>query len=350
MVSNVTLKDVAAEAGVSAQAVSLVMNKKSKGQIADATRKQVLRAAAKLGYCRNASAGILRGADTKAAAILTSQRLTDIVDEHLVNLVMQMTSCLNGAGYACFFTELNVPDAGNLQKIRDLLSRGVRRFIVIGSIWNDKEIFELLRSANARCFHYGNSSGKGIRFSFRQAFRDLRDVLTPEQFSGFRFILNGKITNISSRARIEGLSVLPGTAEDHIFDYPLKTFNGPGSQLDMAEQGYEAMRSLRERQPDCRTAFCYNDHFLVGALRYCVENHIIPGRDITLGCVNESCTVSMSPFPLLIFRHPLEKIIASAGSWLQGKEVASIQCFEMVLIRNHAAARAGLYEGMRDER
>ena len=32
MVNNVTLKDVAAEAGVSAQAVSLVMNGKSEGQ------------------------------------------------------------------------------------------------------------------------------------------------------------------------------------------------------------------------------------------------------------------------------------------------------------------------------
>ena len=344
MVSNVTLKDVAAEAGVSAQAVSLVMNEKSEGQLSAATREQVLRAAAKLGYCRNASAGILRGADTKAAAILTSQRLTDMVDEHLVALVTQMTSCLNGAGYACFFTELNVPDTGNLQKIRDLLSRGVRRFIVIGSIWNDQEIFDLLRASGAKCFHYGESPGQGIRFSFRQAFRDLWDVLTPGQRNGFKFILNRKITNISSRARIEGLSVLPGTAEDHIFDYPLITSNGPGSQMDMAEQGYEAMESLRKQHPDCRAVFCYNDHFLVGALRYCVENHIIPGRDITLGCVNCSGTVAMSPFPLLIFRHPLEKIIASASDWLKGEEEATMQCFEMVLIRNHAAARAGLYE------
>ena len=349
MVSNVTLKDVAAEAGVSAQAVSLVMNEKSKGQLSDATREQVLRAAAKLGYCRNASAGILRGADTKAAAILTSQRLADMVDEHLVSLVMQTTSRLNASGYACFFTELNVPDAGNLQKVRDLLSRGVRRFIVVGSIWNDREIFDLLRSAGAKCFHYGNSMEGSIRFSFRRAFLSLWDVLSPEQRTGFRFILDRRNNNISSRARIEGLSVLPGTAEDHIFDYPLITSNGPGSRMNMAEQGYKAMTALRERHPGCRSVFCYNDHFLVGALQYCVENHIIPGRDITLGCVNESSAVSLSPFPLLIFRHPLEMVMASLKNWLEGKD-AGEQCLEMVPVRNHAAARAGLYEGIRYER
>ena len=190
MASNVTLREVAAEAGVSAQAVSLVMNGKSEGQLSRRTCELVLRAVEKLGYCRNASAGALRGADTKAAALLTSQRLADIIDEHLINIIMQVTSRLNADGYACFFTELNVPDAGNLQKIRDLLSRGVRRFVVLGHIRNDREILDLIRGSGAECFHYFNNLGPGIRFSFRQAFRSLWEMLTPEQHSGFRFILN----------------------------------------------------------------------------------------------------------------------------------------------------------------
>lgn len=348
MVSNVTLKDVAAEAGVSAQAVSLVMNEKSKGQLSDATREQVLRAAAKLGYCRNASAGILRGADTKAAAFLTSQRLADMVDEHLVSLVMQTTSSINANGYACFFTELNVPDAGNIQKVRDLLSRGVRRFIVLGSIWNDREIFDLLRAADVKCFRFGNPSDSRIRFSFRQAFLSFRDVLTPEQLAGFRFVLNRKNRHASCRNRIDGLSVLPGTADDYIFDYPLITANGPEAKRYMAEQGYDAMKLLRERHPECRASIFFNDHFLVGALQYCVENGLMPGKDIHLGCVNGSSAAALSPFPLLMIRHPVEKVIASVKDWLKEEEVPA-QCLDMILVRNHAAVRAGLYEGIRYE-
>lgn len=348
MVSNVTLKDVASEAGVSAQAVSLVMNEKSKGQLSDATREQVLRAAAKLGYCRNASAGILRGADTKAAAFLTSQRLADMVDEHLIDVVMQTTSSINANGYACFFTELNVPDAGNLQKVRDLLSRGVRRFIILGSIWNDREIFELLRAADVKCFRFGNPADSSIRFSFRQAFLSFQEALSPEQRSGFRFVLDRRNRHASCLSRIDGLSVLPGTAKDHIFDYPLTTANGPGARQYMAEQGYDAMKALRERHPECRAAIFYNDHFLVGALQYCVENGIVPGKDLTLGCVNASSTAALSPFPLLMIRHPVEKVIASVKDWLRGEEVRE-QCLDMILVRNLAAARSDLYEGVRYE-
>ncbi len=344
MASNVTLREVAAEAGVSAQAVSLVMNGKSEGQLSRRTCEQVLRAVEKLGYCRNASAGALRGADTKAAALLTSQRLADIIDEHLVNIIMQVTSRLNADGYACFFTELNVPDAGNLQKIRDLLSRGVRRFVVLGHIRNDREILDLIRSSGAECFHYFNNLGPGIRFSFRQAFRSLWNVLTPEQRSGFRFILHPN-NDRTCLARIDGLKALPGKTSVHIFDYPLHTHNGPDSRLDLAQQGYTALTELLKRHPDCRSVFFYNDHFLTGALQYCVENGLMPGKDITLGCINWSSEVAMSPFPLLSIRHPVEEIVACIGSWLKQPENTE-KCLDMELFRNHAAVRARLYEGI----
>ena len=344
MVSNVTLREVAAEAGVSAQAVSLVMNGKSEGQLSRRTCEQVLRAVEKLGYCRNASAGALRGADTKAAAMLTSQRLADIIDEHLINIIMQVTSRLNADGYACFFTELNVQDAGNLQKVRDLLSRGVRRFVVLGHIRNDLEILDLIRNSRAECFHYFNNLGPGIRFSFRQAFRSLWDVLTPEQRSGFRFILHQNEVR-ACLARIDGLKALPGKTSDHIFDYPLHTHNGPDSRLDMARQGYTALTALLKRHPDCRSVFFYNDHFLTGALQYCVENGLMPGKDLTLGCVNWSGEVAMSPFPLLSIRHPVEEIVACIGSWLNKPENTE-RCLDMELFRNHAAVRARLYEGI----
>ena len=344
MASNVTLREVAAEAGVSAQAVSLVMNGKSEGQLSRATCEQVLRAVEKLGYCRNASAGALRGADTKAAAILISQRLADIIDEHLLNIIMQITSLLNADGYACFFTELNVPDAGNLQKIRDLLSRGVRRFVVLGRIWNDREILELIRRSKAECFHYYNNLGPGIRFSFRKAFRSLWDVLPPEQRAGFRFILH-PTTDRACLARIDGLKTLPGDVSSHIFDYQHQTSNGPDARQDMAQQGYAALTELLKCHPDCRSVFFYNDHFLTGAVQYCVENGLMPGKDLTLGCVNWSGEVAMSPFPLLSIRHPVEEIAACIGSWLN-KPDNTEKSLDMALFRNHAAVRARLYEGI----
>ena len=349
MVNNVTLKDVAAEAGVSAQAVSLVMNGKSAGQLSTATREQVLRAVEKLGYCRNASAGALRGADTKAAAILTSQSLAAIIDEHLIDIVMQVTSRLNSDGYACFFTELNVPDAGNLQKIRDLLSRGVRRFIVLGNIWDDKEILGLIRRGGAECFHYNNTLGRGVHFSFRKAFRQLWKILPPEQRSGFRFVLDPKNTDRSSLARIDGLKALPGEPADHIFDYPFHTSNGPGSRERMAAQGYDAMGSLLKHHPECRSAVFFNDHFLAGALQYCVENGLMPGKDLTLGCINHSSAVALSPFPVLIFRHPVERVIAAIANWLDKAENTEVR-LDMELFRNQAAVRARLYEGSKPQR
>ena len=80
-------------------------------------------------------------------------------------------------------------------------------------------------------------------------------------------------------------------------------------------------------------------------MQYCVENGLMPGKDITLGCVNWSSEVAMSPFPLLSIRHPMEAIAACIGSWLNKPENQE-KCLDMELFRNHAAVRSHLYAGI----
>ncbi|WP_328539369.1 LacI family DNA-binding transcriptional regulator [Streptomyces sp. NBC_00344] len=93
-----TIKDVAAQAGVSTAAVSKVFN--NTGRISEPTRLRVLDAADRLGWSPSASASALRRARTHTVAMVV-RRPTDVLgtDPHFSELITGLESELSPRGY-----------------------------------------------------------------------------------------------------------------------------------------------------------------------------------------------------------------------------------------------------------
>ncbi|MET9528962.1 LacI family DNA-binding transcriptional regulator [Streptomyces sp. NPDC006649] len=93
-----TIKDVAAEAGVSTAAVSKVFN--NTGRISESTRRRVLETAGRLGWSPSASASALRRARTHTVAMVV-RRPTDVLgtDLHFSELITGLESELSPRGY-----------------------------------------------------------------------------------------------------------------------------------------------------------------------------------------------------------------------------------------------------------
>jgi DNA-binding LacI/PurR family transcriptional regulator len=93
-----TIKDVAAEAGVSTAAVSKAFNRT--GRISEPTRLRIMDAAARLGWSPSASASALRRSRTRTVAMVVS-RATDVLgaDPHFTELITGLESELSPRGY-----------------------------------------------------------------------------------------------------------------------------------------------------------------------------------------------------------------------------------------------------------
>ncbi|MFE2638680.1 LacI family DNA-binding transcriptional regulator [Streptomyces scopuliridis] len=93
-----TIKDVAAEAGVSATAVSKVFN--NTGRISEPTRLRIVEAAARLGWSPSAAATALRRSRTHTVAMVV-RRPTDVLgaDPHFSELITGLESELSPRGY-----------------------------------------------------------------------------------------------------------------------------------------------------------------------------------------------------------------------------------------------------------
>ncbi|MFF7330081.1 LacI family DNA-binding transcriptional regulator [Streptomyces sp. NPDC090306] len=93
-----TIKEVAAEAGVSTAAVSQAFN--GKGRLSGATRQRILDAALRLGWSPSAPAAALRSARTRTLALVV-RRPTDVLgaDPHFSELITGIEGELAPRGY-----------------------------------------------------------------------------------------------------------------------------------------------------------------------------------------------------------------------------------------------------------
>src|SRR5258708_26477999 len=90
-----TQKDIAAAAGVSQAAVSLVLNKAETPSVPAATRERILKLAGELGYQPNHPARMFRSARTMALACV----IPDITNPFYPGLVRGLQSVAAPAGY-----------------------------------------------------------------------------------------------------------------------------------------------------------------------------------------------------------------------------------------------------------
>lgn len=117
-----TSADVAARAGVSRATVSMVLNNRTQGTVAEATRERVLAAAQELGYARSAIAVSLREQRTRTLGLITDEIATSPWAGRMVRAAFQEAA---EHGYMAITVDLSLRGSSLEGALRTLAERQV---------------------------------------------------------------------------------------------------------------------------------------------------------------------------------------------------------------------------------
>ncbi len=133
MPKSVTIKDIAAEAGVSIALVSFVMNNrigsdgKRKYRVNEATREKILEVASRLNYQPSSAARMLRSGHSKVIGVL----LSDISNVFYGEIARQLEEMAFLHGYTVLFGSTDeCPDKLGVL-VRSFMDKGVEGFIIV---------------------------------------------------------------------------------------------------------------------------------------------------------------------------------------------------------------------------
>ena len=123
----VTIKDVAAEAGVSFQVVSAILNNCSYARASKETRQRVTDAARKLNYVPNISARILQGGSSRMTGVLVDSRAS----ENVLRVLAALEKCAVVRGCRLLISEAHDDPQRLWEGCRELQQYGVDGIIAL---------------------------------------------------------------------------------------------------------------------------------------------------------------------------------------------------------------------------
>jgi DNA-binding LacI/PurR family transcriptional regulator len=309
----VTIKSIAAEAGVSFQAVSAVLNNKGNSRVSSATRERILDIAAKLGYKVNFGYRIMHGQSTGTVGIVTAMRKLE-KDAHVRELVLKLMHRLNLAGYATYFSNSMTRDTdANLAQIRELISRGTEHFIFIGSPLGHERIEEEIVRRKCTLIGWNSYFKRNLQTDACSASVELQNFLREKSGQIPRLMLSGE--KYFANKRFAALRTFYSEmSEDEIWDkYVIQVPALQWDESDIAgksfELGYNGIAEYLKNNPDTRSVACFTDNFALGAASWCSKNGLTVGKDIFLAGFNNIEAVRFYPHPISSAEHPVDESI-----------------------------------------
>jgi LacI family transcriptional regulator, galactose operon repressor len=271
----VSLKDVAARAGVSFQTASKVLNG-HRGVASAATVERVRRVAEELGYVPNALArGLVRRSSVTIGILVD-----DLADAALALFVAGAQTALAGEGHAVLLTALG-PDGDAAGSLRKLLEHRVDGVLVVApSIEHDREAAAALRpglplvSLNRLPGAQAVLLGSDHRMTGQLAADHLVEL-------GHRRIATvvGPRRRDVVRTRLAGFKDALEAAGVELPDHRI------GESLWSAESAYAAAAALLDADPTITAVFAQNDLMATGVLRLLADRDLpVPGRVSVIGC------------------------------------------------------------------
>jgi LacI family transcriptional regulator, galactose operon repressor len=289
---NVTIQDIARQAGVSVSTVSRVLNKTV--PVARAKRAAVLTAVDALGYRPNVVAQELARGHTLAVGVLP-QRISNPFYSRLLKGVEQG---LRGTPYYPLFASGEQPEE-EAQALDMLLRHRVEALILIGGNIPDEKLLELskrmsivaiarhVRGLEQRCVRVGNEEG---------AYKATRHLLDM----GHRRIahITGLRTHSDAIARRAGYE--RALAEEGIARDPHLILEG-----DFEEQsGLAAAESLVKTGTRFTAIFAANDQMAVGAMLALFRHGLAIPQAVSLVGFDDQPSAAYTCPPLTSIRQP----------------------------------------------
>ena len=308
-----TIKSIAAEAGVSYQAVSAVLNGKTNCRVSPQRRDAILEIARKCGYSPNFGYKLMRGHATHTVAIVAGMKQIKS-DEHVRELILKLMQELNRQGYSTYFNNMMTPDAeNNIREIRDLITRGAEHFIFIGSPVGHIEIENELRNNNRTFIGWNSYFSRNLKSASLEASTAILDFLMRESGEIPFLILPKQADKNGARYQALKKIVEENAPSASIDDYIITTSNFLWEEKDFNskafEFGYKGTEIAFSKNKIPKALAYFTDQFALGGITWCYEHNVRIGKDIFLSGFNNIEAIRTSPFPVASAAHPVDDAI-----------------------------------------
>jgi LacI family transcriptional regulator len=298
----VSIKTVAARAGVSFQTASKVLN--GKGSVSEQTRQRILDAASQLGYVPNAVARGLVTRSTRTIGVVAS----DLSDDVLAQFVVGAEREARQQGHSVIISIVGGDGKDGVRHVRDLVERRVEGILLaapelerqprVGEILGPSVPVVSIHSVpGARVTLVGSNHVEtgllATRHLIQHGYRRIGTITGPRS----RRVVHSRQRGYEQALQEAGIPFDAGLIEEGNWH---------------VEGGYAAAARLLARSPDLTALFVQNDTMAIGVLSLLHER----GRSAPAGCAVASCddipAARHTIPPLTTIRIPLYETGAAA--------------------------------------
>ena len=302
-----SLKDIAQECGVSVSTVSQILKNSPRDYSSEQTRAKVRETARKLGYRRNYGYRLMRGQKTMTVAIMASMEHMRS-EEHVSKLVIELMSCFDRHGYASYFNTFVYDAQENLNKVRDLLARGVECFVAVGAPVGHKELEREIEGQGGYLISTSHEFRNHIFMSDLSASRRIVCYLYERAGENFCFFpcsnpLPGRFAALKEVFKHLSQEELLRRHTCRCISYKECRGNYPDFAF---REGYAATEKACGMNPRLRGFFYENDGLALGGIAYLVQSGRQIGRDVWVAGYNNDSAIRNAPYPVSSVDHDWE--------------------------------------------
>ncbi len=313
MSPTVTLKEVAARAGVSYQTVSKVLNRKT--QVSKETEARIFQTAEELGYRPNQIARNMRAQRSFMIGYSWERTSPDQINHILDQFLTSMMEAAQSAGYYVLPFPYRYGDA-HVEDYREMINTGrVDGFILSSINYNDPRVSYLIerqfpfvafgKSNPELDFTYVDVDGadgirQAVEYLVDHNHRRIAVIGWPEESR----VGNERLNGYQEAMRAAKLSVQPGWIQ-----------RGEG----VYEFGRQACQNLLDMEDSCRPTaiLALNDTMAIGAMHAAREYNLKVGKDLAI--------IGFDDVPMSQYLQPALTTIR------QPMRVIGHQCVEMLV-------------------
>ncbi len=265
-----TLRDVSEASGVSEMTVSRVL--RNRGDVSDATREKVLKAAKALGYVPNKIAGALASQRVNLVAVIVPS-LSNLVFPEVLGGISEE---LEDSGLQPVFGVTNYAPEREEAVLYEMLSWRPSGVIVAG-LEHTPAARAMLENAGIPIVEIMDVDGTPVDsvvgISHRRAGIEIARAIVKAGYRKIGFLGTKMPDDHRARKRLEGFEA--GLAEAGIELADREFYSGGSALL----KGREMTETILKRSPDLDFLYYSNDMIGAGGLLYCLDNGIdVPGK------------------------------------------------------------------------
>lgn len=265
-----TLRDVSEASGVSEMTVSRVL--RNRGDVSEATRERVLKAAKALGYVPNKIAGALASQRVNLVAVIVPS-LSNLVFPEVLGGISEE---LEDSGLQPVFGVTNYSAEREEAVLYEMLSWRPSGVIVAG-LEHTPAARAMLENAGIPIVEIMDVDGEPVDsvvgISHKRAGLEMARAIVKAGYRKIGFLGTKMPDDHRARKRLEGFEA--GLAEAGIALADREFYSGGSALL----KGREMTEAILKRNPDLDFLYYSNDMIGAGGLLYCLANGIdVPGK------------------------------------------------------------------------